>query len=112
MNVDDLGRLGETAGRYESERDIRRALEDRSSDPPITAFECLVRPSKPWLGKLLEEDERRVLGEIALERYAETLSVSPADYSDLLEALHDPYAFEWSPLRPLVPSPCGFGGSR
>ena len=92
---DDFGRSFHTS-RHATMRDIREALEHKSTDPVATAFATLVAPSRPWIAKLMNEDERRDLGEVALQRYAETLSVSPSDYSDLLEGFADPYSFEWS----------------
>ena len=101
----DLGTAGLTS-HYGTARDVRAALEDRSSDPVMTAFSCLVAPSKFWVARLLNEDERRELGEIALERYCESRSVSPADYADLIENIIDPFAYEWQPgCR--TPSPVG-----
>jgi hypothetical protein len=106
MVDDDLGRSG-TTNRYETERDIRAALEDRSSDPIRTAFWTLCAPSRPWLAKLLNSDEIEELGSAALERYAETLSVSAADYSDILDHVADPFSYEWQPSAPFATVPVG-----
>ena len=114
MNDDDLD-LGRSFNTHHhaSAADIRRTLEERASDPELAAFGTLVAPNASHLARLLPIDERRGLGRIALERYCTNGgSVMPHDYRDLLDGIHDPYAFEWSALRPLVPSPCGFGGSR
>ncbi len=101
----DLGRSGET-NRFETESDIRKTLELRSTDPISSAYALLVSPNAAHVGRYLEPETRAAIGEAALERYAETGSVAASDYADLLP-VDDGFAYEWSPERLFDPAPIG-----